>query len=285
QRILDERLRLLREQAVETAVERHACDHGDRDHGDRGDDGEQGDDAHVQSRRRASATPRLHDSPHLARDDQNQKKDGDCVRKQQRDHDLVGGRNRRQAGEHDEGQERRQQRQRNGGKTKRSRNPSRRRRRGGSDKFGGGGFADVHRLISSQTGTRRGAKTRPFRCPPLIDGRVALMLLYNNVAEKRQYCGHKDFGSTFGKCGSPQPISDKGLFLENCKACGGLWMRGFWVCASPKVLGSGMLCSRGWESVKKGEPFPSMPPRPEVHRWYCPASWARRRAHQLRVEP
>src|SRR5438876_7846692 len=30
---------------------------------------------------------------------------------------------------------------------------------------------------------------RPFRCPPLIDGRLALMLLYNNVAELRQFRG------------------------------------------------------------------------------------------------
>ncbi|HEY2533451.1 MAG TPA: hypothetical protein VGJ20_36890 [Xanthobacteraceae bacterium] len=28
-----------------------------------------------------------------------------------------------------------------------------------------------------------------------------------------------------------------------------------------------------------------MPQRPEVHRWYCTASWARRRRHRLRVEP
>jgi 5-methylcytosine-specific restriction endonuclease McrA len=28
-----------------------------------------------------------------------------------------------------------------------------------------------------------------------------------------------------------------------------------------------------------------MPHRPEVHRWYCTASWQRRRAHQLMIEP
>jgi 5-methylcytosine-specific restriction endonuclease McrA len=28
-----------------------------------------------------------------------------------------------------------------------------------------------------------------------------------------------------------------------------------------------------------------MPHRSEIHRWYCTASWARRRAHQLRIEP
>ena len=61
QRILDERLSLLREQPVETAVERHAGDHGDQHRGNRGDDGEQGDDAHMQPCRRAPAAPRLHD--------------------------------------------------------------------------------------------------------------------------------------------------------------------------------------------------------------------------------
>jgi len=28
-----------------------------------------------------------------------------------------------------------------------------------------------------------------------------------------------------------------------------------------------------------------MPHRPEVHRWYCTASWQRRRRHQFRVQP
>jgi 5-methylcytosine-specific restriction endonuclease McrA len=28
-----------------------------------------------------------------------------------------------------------------------------------------------------------------------------------------------------------------------------------------------------------------MPHRPEVHRWYCTVSWARRRAYQLMIEP
>src|SRR5262245_11306583 len=28
-----------------------------------------------------------------------------------------------------------------------------------------------------------------------------------------------------------------------------------------------------------------MPHAPHIHRWYCTASWARRRAHQLMIEP
>ena len=30
---------------------------------------------------------------------------------------------------------------------------------------------------------------------------------------------------------------------------------------------------------------PPMPHAPQIHRWYCPASWARRRAYQLMIEP
>jgi len=45
-----------------------------------------------------------------------------------------------------------------------------------------------------------------------------LMLLYNNVAEKRQHYGLKDFGSTFGKCGTfdtfrKSPLSPMGWIL------------------------------------------------------------------------
>jgi hypothetical protein len=34
-----------------------------------------------------------------------------------------------------------------------------------------------------------------------------------------------------------------------------------------------------------GQGRPSMPHHSEIHRWYCTASWARRRAHQLHIEP
>ena len=69
QRILDQRLGLLREQPVEAAVERHAGHHGDQDRGHRGDHREQRDDAHMQPRRGAPAPPRLHDAPDLAPDE------------------------------------------------------------------------------------------------------------------------------------------------------------------------------------------------------------------------
>ena len=74
QRVLDQRLRLLREQAVEAAVERHARDDGDQDRRDRGNDGEQRHDAHMQPRRRAPAPARLHHPPDLARDDQDEER-------------------------------------------------------------------------------------------------------------------------------------------------------------------------------------------------------------------
>ena len=97
---------------------------------------------------RAPAPPRLHDSPHLPRYDQNEKKDRARVCEQERDHDLVRGRDRREPGEHNEGEERGEQRKRHGSKTKRPRDPSRGRRGGSGHQFGGGGLADAgHRLV------------------------------------------------------------------------------------------------------------------------------------------
>ena len=170
-RILDHRLHLLREQAVEAAVERHARDHGNQDRGDRGDDGEQGDDAHVQPRRRAPAAPRLHDPPHLAPDDQDEEKNRDALAASNETHDLVGRRDRGEAPEHDEGDERRQEGERDGPKTQRPRHPSGCRRCGCSGQISGGGLADVgHQLVSPQTGTRDSAYARPLGGPLLIAG-------------------------------------------------------------------------------------------------------------------
>ena len=102
---------LLREQPIKTAVERHAGNDGHQDRRHRSDDGEQGDDTHMQSRRRAPATPCLHDAPHLACDEQGEQQDRDGIGGEKRDHDLVRRRNRRQAGEHDERHQGRQQAQ------------------------------------------------------------------------------------------------------------------------------------------------------------------------------
>ena len=107
QRVLDQRMGLLREQPVEAAVERDAGDHRHQDGGHRGDDGEQGDDAHVQSRRRAAAPPRLHHPPHLARNDEDEQEHGAGVDGEEKDHDLVGRHDRGEAGEHHEGDQRR----------------------------------------------------------------------------------------------------------------------------------------------------------------------------------
>src|SRR5215831_15966719 len=158
-RVLDQRLRLLREQPVEAAVERDTCYDGDQNRRNRSDDGEQGYDANVQPRGRAAAPPRLHDAPDLARDDRYQQKHRGRVREQQRDDDLVRRGDRRETGEHNEGHQRREQRQRDRDETKRPRNPPRRRGGGSVHQFGGGGLADAgHRLVSSQTGayTARG---------------------------------------------------------------------------------------------------------------------------------
>src|SRR5262252_8071566 len=53
----------------------------------------------------------------------------------------------------------------------------------------------------------------------------------------------------------------------------------------PNAFGFAIPCSLGLESVENGETLPSMPHAPHIHRWYCTASWARRRAHQLMIEP
>ena len=47
-----------------------------------------------------------------------------------------------------------------------------------------------------------------------------------------------------------------------------------------------MMKSRDASQIKVAlmETSPPMPDRSEIHRWYCTASWARRRAHQLRIE-
>src|SRR5258705_1648420 len=47
----------------------------------------------------------------------------------------------------------------------------------------------VINCFSSQTGSRNGAKNRPFRRPPAYRWDFALMLLYNNVAGLRQIRG------------------------------------------------------------------------------------------------
>ena len=150
-RILDQRPHLLREQAVEAAVERHARDHRHQDRGRRGDDREQRDDAHVQPRGGAPAAPRLHHAPDLAPDDQDQKKNRECVGGQKRDHDLMGRRDRGEPPEHDKGHEGRQQGERDGAKAKRPPDPSGRRSGGGRRQIGGGGLADgCHQLVSPE---------------------------------------------------------------------------------------------------------------------------------------
>ena len=98
ERVLDERMRLLREQAIEPAVERHACHHRDQDRRCGGDDREQRHDPHVQARGGTATTPSLDDPPHLAADQADQQRDGHRVDEQESDDDLVGRRNRGEAG-------------------------------------------------------------------------------------------------------------------------------------------------------------------------------------------
>ena len=69
------------------------------------------DDAHVQACRGAARAARLHHLPDLAGDDADQQQHRRRVGEQQRHHDVVGRQDRREIGEHDEGEEGRQQRE------------------------------------------------------------------------------------------------------------------------------------------------------------------------------
>jgi hypothetical protein len=111
QRIFDRRARARREQPVEAAVERDAGDDGDQDGGRGGDDRKQADDANVQLGAGAPGTPCLHHQPNLAHDDAEQQQHRGGVHQQQRDDDVMGRRDRRQIGQHDEGGECRQHRE------------------------------------------------------------------------------------------------------------------------------------------------------------------------------
>ena len=114
QRLLDHGARARREETVEAAVERRGGDDGDENGGHRGDDREQADDLHMQPRAGAAAPARLDDNPDFAPDDGEQQKPGDGVAEQQLDDHLVDRRDRRQAGEHQEGGGGRQQRDADG---------------------------------------------------------------------------------------------------------------------------------------------------------------------------
>ena len=148
QRVFDQRLGLLREQAIEPAVERDARDHRDQDRRHRGDQREQRDDAHVQPRAGPPAPARLQDAPDFPPDERQQKKDRERVHQQEREHDLVGRQNRREVGEHHEGRERRQQRQPTPRSADKPRQPTGRRRRGGRE-FGRSDLADVRHEVES----------------------------------------------------------------------------------------------------------------------------------------
>ena len=183
QRILDHRLSLLREQTIEAAVERHACDDRHQHRRNCRNDGEQCHDTHMQARRRAAAAPRLHYPPHLSRDHQNEKEHSDRVGEKQRNHDLMRRRDRSEAGEHDKGYKRGQQRERHGRETERPGKPSRCWCCRSVNQFRGRGLADsAHQLVSPNGNSHGNAMWAPPR----------LMLLYNNVAGLRQFRGAAD---------------------------------------------------------------------------------------------
>ncbi len=143
QRILDRRAGARGEKPVEAAVERDAGDNRHQDRGRGGDDGEHADDAHMQPRGGPSGAASLHHLPDFPYDDTEQQNHGDRVRQQQRHHDVMGGRNRREIGEDDEGGKGRQQRKSDRDRTEHPR-PSSPRRRPGKRGVCDGGLFDVH---------------------------------------------------------------------------------------------------------------------------------------------
>ncbi len=91
------------EEAIEPAIERRRGDHGNKNGGHRGDDGEQADDLHVQPRARVTAPARPHHQPNFPPDNGEQEEPGGCVAKQKLDDDLVDRRDRGQPRKDEEG--------------------------------------------------------------------------------------------------------------------------------------------------------------------------------------
>ncbi len=170
ERILDQRVGLLREQPVEAPIEGDARHHRHQDRRHCCDDGEERHDPHMQPRCGAAAPSRLHNAPDLAADDQHQEEHGERIGRQERAHHGIGRRDRREVGEHHESDERRQQRDCDCAHPQRAGDPARRRRRPSACQFGRRGLTDVrHSTCLAPTGTPRRTRTRAVGRPPLIN--------------------------------------------------------------------------------------------------------------------
>ena len=112
QRLLDHRLDAGREPGASPRSSVMLATIATRTAGTAAIDREQPDDAHMQPRAGAAAAARLHDVPDFPADDGDQQQRRERVERQDRDDDLMGRRDRREAGQHREGHGRRQQRQR-----------------------------------------------------------------------------------------------------------------------------------------------------------------------------
>ena len=169
QRIFDGRMRACRKQPVEPAVECHAGDdrHQDRRRG--GDEREQSDDAHMQARGGAPGAASVHHLPNLAHDDAEQNQHRHRIRQQQGNHHIMGGQDRRQVGENDEGDERREQREPDRDRTKGS-GFRLLGRRVGERGVGGCGLIDAHLPPAGDCGAWRPLKKLAchgrLACPP-----------------------------------------------------------------------------------------------------------------------
>ena len=172
QRVFDHRPRSRRKPAVKPAVESDARDnrHQDRRHG--GDDREQPHDAHMKASARPAPPAGLHDVPDFTGDDREQDRDGGGVDQQDGDDDLV--RSARSAS----------------ARSRRGRSPARkatrcRRQSGRSCPWPDGSAARQRPFL------RRLRLVLGLPCRRSVQRRTTqqLMLLYNNVAELRQFHG------------------------------------------------------------------------------------------------
>ncbi len=113
QRVLDDGPRADRKQPVEAAIEGDVGDDRHQYGWQHGDDREQANDLDMQPSGGPASAARLNHLPHLAGNNAQQQQDGRAVNQKERDDDLVGGRNGRQPGQDNKGQEGRQQRKAN----------------------------------------------------------------------------------------------------------------------------------------------------------------------------
>ena len=128
-RSLDDGARARGEVAIEAAIERRRGDHRDKHGGNRGDDGEQADDLHMQARSGVAAAAGLDHDPDFQPDDGEQQDAGPGIDRKQRHDNALDRVDRRHPGQHQEGGGGREQRHADGNRAEQPRRDRHRCRR------------------------------------------------------------------------------------------------------------------------------------------------------------